>query len=493
MSIYKKYIKNEPRWKDIYETCPEVPSISKGQMTLKVPITVFHDNRKRLLKELRKGRPHAIVVIQAAGSTCCLAKRTYVQDSKFFWSFGYQKSAAIGIIDVFKNKSYLIIPRLSCDLECCKKQAMRREIKKQFWVNGVYYLEELESLLEYLWETDCSEFLILDYQKPELPACMFKYEVESNELRQVMHNLMAYKTEKEIKILCYIAKNLESALIQIIHRLRPGMTHNQLEAWYCFFMTYKSGFDQLTFCIFSGSDKMDHDSYIRRSYFSRRERVFKEGEVCIIEAGASYFGHKLSLGIVIPVSENFNRFQKKAYEAMLGMRQCIFQDLKVGLPMECLRRTAEKYLLKFLVESDLLRGTVEGAFENGVARLLIPSRLVRSMDVGCKDLKELELGKSYLIQSGCYFAKRTLDEVYQNSVFVQYLTPNLRDYEDIVVKVSDPVIITTDGFRFLSNMPRDWCIIRDMRLEDEFKKSDSTIEVEKQNLMVRPSLFTVCP
>ncbi|CAH1404921.1 unnamed protein product [Nezara viridula] len=491
MSLYRRDIKNKPRWKDVYERAPEVPYISKGPMTLKVSMNMFCENRRRLVQELRKATPHALVLVQAASPQTCLGRSSYVQDSIFFWTFGYNRSRAMGAIDLVSSKSYLIVSRESTDgSECCEKRFSRKKIKRQYFVDNVWYLDELDCMLDLMKNyNDCREILILNYQKQELPANIFNYEVDYLLLEPVIRELMAKKTKSELKILRYIAKYLESALMHIMQRFRPGMTDNQLEAWFSFFMTYKSDFDQLTFCIFSGGNHLDHHNCGRRLPVSKRQKVFKEGELCIIDVGASYFGLKLSLGIVLPVSERFNSLQKNAYETVLQMRISVCRVLQPGTPFQEVQKRAEKSLIYILIESKLLYGTVEGAYEHGMGKFLIPYNVVRSMDVLCEDQQKLELGKTYLVQPGCYFTKSWLDEAYKDEVFKLYLTPDLRDYEDIVVKVSDPIIITDEGFRYLSEMPRACCTINDMRLVDQVKRSDFTDTQVKENLTVKPSSF----
>lgn len=494
MSIYRKDTKDKPRWKDVYERAPQVPYISKGDMTLKIPFTVFSENRKRLVAKLRKVRPHALVLIQAASSGSCFGRSSYDQDFIFFWAFGYNKPRGMGAIDVFSSKSYLIVSRGDSDdaLELCEKRFNRKQIKKQFLVDNVWYLDELDCLLGFLKTyNDCREILILNYQKREMPACIFKYEVDYLALDNVIRQLIAIKTKSEINILRYISKYLEGALLHIMQRLRPGMTDTQLEAWFSFFMTYKSDFNQLRFCIFSGRDHMDYHYYGTRLPVSKRQRVFKEGELCVIEVGASYFGYKLSLGVVLPVSEDFDFFQKRAYEAMLRMRISICRVLKPGMPVQDVQKTAEKSLISILIELKLLYGTIEGAYEHGIGKLLIPYNVIRFMDSGCNDPEVLELGKTYLLQPGCYFTKHWLHEAYKDEIFKLYLPPEIHRYENIVVKVSDPVIITADGFRFLSKTPRAVCTISDLRSLDPLKRSDFTDTLLKENLAISQSSFCI--
>ncbi|XP_014282686.1 xaa-Pro dipeptidase [Halyomorpha halys] len=493
MAIHRRDTKNKPRWKDEYDAAPQVPFISKGDLTLKVPMTLFCENRKRLADELRKGWPRALVVIEAARTSGCSGTGSYAQDPFFFWAFGYDRPRAIGAINVVSNRAHLIVSRpCKAGFEWGEKRLNRKQIKKKFLVDNVWYLDELNCFLDFMTRyNDCREILILNYQRKNLPSCVFNYNTDYLTLIQVISEVVAHKTESEIKILHYIIKHLEGAFMHIMQRFRPGITDNQLEAWFSFFMSYKSDFKDLGFCIFTGDDVVDYNYFRRGLPVSKRQKVFKEGELCIIEAGASYFGYKLSLGMVIPVSETFDNCQKKTYEAMLRMRVSVSRELKAEAPLEHIQETAEKSLIQILIELKLLYGTVEGAFENGIGKILIPYCLVRSMDVGCEDPKKLELGKTYLVQPGCYFSKRWLEGAYEDEVLKRYLTPELRQYQGIVAKVSDPIIITVDGFRYLSNMPRAWATINEMRSKDQLRIGDFTIEQQKENLKVRPSTFRI--
>ena len=103
------------------EANPKNGYFSMGPNTLKVPLALFAENRKRLVNTLKQEADlpaNSVVVLQGGGDIgICEGDSSDVgpifkQEAYFHWAFGVLEPDCYGAIDVETGKSILMIPRL---------------------------------------------------------------------------------------------------------------------------------------------------------------------------------------------------------------------------------------------------------------------------------------------------------------------------------------------------------------------------------------------
>ena len=124
-----------------------------GNKTMKVPMALFAQNRKRLVEALRKevGLPsNSIVLLQGGGDQGrCAGDSSDVgpvfrQESYFHWAFGVLEPDHYGAIDVNTGRSILFIPRLPEDYATVMGHiATTEEVRQSYQVDLVYYTDEI--------------------------------------------------------------------------------------------------------------------------------------------------------------------------------------------------------------------------------------------------------------------------------------------------------------------------------------------------------------
>ena len=438
-----------------------------------IPISVFIENRQRLVDKLKFEEPHSLVILNSTTPSLSLTQ-AFVQDPFFFWAFGYQEPGAIGLIDIGNNRSYMVVERFNRPNQEWhgKGPTTRYELKTPLSVNSVWYIDELKEFLYFMSShNDCKQILILADQEKELLHIISPFLYDYSKLNPVISYLIDRKTDKEVKILCYIAQVLESSLVHIMKRLKPGMSDKQVESWFDFYVKYKYDFVKTSFSMFGGYNLVDCPADCS-SPVCCTDKKFEEGDLCVVDLGAGYLGYNISLGAVLPVSERFSHPQLLAYRAVLEMRNRLQHHLKAYTPSSRVQDVAERYLLEILINDlHVLYGSVNGAKKAGVGRLLIPHRVVSCTDSGCEVVK-LELGRVYSIEPGCYFDKRGLENAFNTERLRPYIKNEIRQFDGLFVKVRDPVLITTHGAKFLSDFNREDTIIEKLRSKQPSVKFD---------------------
>lgn len=116
----------------------------------------------------------------------------------------------------------------------------------------------------------------------------------------------------------------------------------------------------------------------------------------------------------------------RAYDAMLRARERIFQMLRPGISFEALYCSAMKEF-------------EEAGFGN-----ILPGRCGHGMGLSSHEYPSLTSGNGLLLAPGMVFS----------------VEPGLMDDQLGAVRHSDTVLITQDGFEFLTNFPRDKLVIK---------------------------------
>ncbi|XP_024889937.1 uncharacterized protein LOC112466210 [Temnothorax curvispinosus] len=143
--------------KEVSPSCNMAPHFWRHGETLKVPMSLFHKNRQRLVTRLqtKTGRVHPLpdfyVILQ--GGVEVPFNDTDInwpfrQESYFQWAFGVEEPGCYGAIELAKGTSLLFVPRLSPEYAIWQgKLHTLDDFKERYAVDEVYYTDEIASVL----------------------------------------------------------------------------------------------------------------------------------------------------------------------------------------------------------------------------------------------------------------------------------------------------------------------------------------------------------
>lgn len=127
-----------------------------GEGTLRVPMSLFADNRKRLCNALRshKAVPENAVVVLQGGSATHLyntdVEYTFRQEPYFHWAFGVIEPDCYGAIDVSTGESILFVPRLGEDTSIWTGPLKTLcDFKDRYEVDRAEYTDQVRNLIYY--------------------------------------------------------------------------------------------------------------------------------------------------------------------------------------------------------------------------------------------------------------------------------------------------------------------------------------------------------
>src|SRR5204863_5333394 len=128
---------------------------------------------------------------------------------------------------------------------------------------------------------------------------------------------------------------------EVMRRIQPGMSEYQLEALFlheiyarggCRFSAYTS------ICGCGPSSAVLHHGHAG----APNDRVLREGELFLHDAGAEYHGYASDITCTYPVSGRFNADQRAIYEAVLAANRAVQAAMKPGVWWPAMHRLAER-------------------------------------------------------------------------------------------------------------------------------------------------------
>lgn len=228
-----------------------------GNKTLRVPMALFAENRRRLVTALKKDEglaPNSIVILQGGGDQgicegdSCDFGVVFRQEAYFHWAFGVLEPDFFGAIDVTTGKSVLFIPRLPQEyIIIMGPLPTFEQTKERYRVDDVRFVDEIPTVLREL-QSDPTILTLnginTDSGKTTRPAAfdgMSEFKKDSVLLHPIMAECRVFKTEMELEGLRYAAKISCEAHKALMRQIKIGMKEYQCESLFLNHVYYFGG------------------------------------------------------------------------------------------------------------------------------------------------------------------------------------------------------------------------------------------------------------
>ncbi|XP_043473279.1 xaa-Pro dipeptidase isoform X2 [Leptopilina heterotoma] len=464
------------------------PVFHRGEHTLKVPMELFANNRKRLVERLGKKitKPGTFIVLQ--GGTEVPYDDTDVswpfkQESFFQWCFGVEEPDCFGAIDLKSGKSILFLPRLPDDYAIWMgKLHSLQDFQKRYAVNETFFIDEIATILK---DKGASTLCTLSGTNSDsgLPAreAVFdgieQFSVNNTALYPEICECRVIKSSQEIEVLRYVTKISSDAHKKVMKVVRPDLMEYQAEAAFINHAYSVGGCRHMGYVCICGSG---HNSSVLHYGHAGapNNKIIHNEEMCLFDMGAIYCGYTADITCSFPSNGIFSQDQKLIYEAVLRARDAVLSAAKPGVFWTDMHLLANREMLMALKNGGLLIGDVDemiavGLNEifqpHGLGHLLgldvhdvggyLPGHPQRSTKPGLRKLRtarQLMAGMVITVEPGCYFIDTQLDAALADSEQSKFLVAEkinrFRGFGG--VRIEDDVLITETGVENLTHVPR---------------------------------------
>jgi Xaa-Pro aminopeptidase len=182
--------------------------------------------------------------------------------------------------------------------------------------------------------------------------CLDKYPLHKYERSApLMHQLRAIKQPREIEMLQTACDITEKGFRRILKFVKPGVTEYEIEAEYIheFIRNRSNGF-AYTPIIASGANACV-------LHYIENKAECKDGDLLLMDVGASYGNYNADLSRTIPVNGRFSKRQREVYDAVLHVQREAMKLLRPGNAIPNYHKQVGELMTEQLLKLGLLDQT----------------------------------------------------------------------------------------------------------------------------------------
>ncbi len=333
--------------------------------SIKIDNKLFIENRKRLVKELK---PNSIVVVHANDVMPTNADGTmhFKQNTDLFWLTGVNQEETILVLypdspdPAFKEVLFL---RETSELIAIweGKKLMKDEATELTGIQNIVWLSEFNKIFRNL-VTDADNIYINtnEHKRADvivqsrsirfLNWCKENYPLHNYcRLAPVINRLRMIKSKIEIELLQEACNLTDKAFRRVLKFVKPGVMEYEVEAEFAHeFIRNGAAFADYSPIIASGASACV-------LHYVVNDKPCKDGDMILIDTGASYANYNADMTRCIPVNGRFTKRQKQVYNACLRVMKNTIDMIKKGGIWKDIQKATEKNMEEELVKLKLLK------------------------------------------------------------------------------------------------------------------------------------------
>jgi Xaa-Pro aminopeptidase len=287
----------------------------------------------------------------------------------------------------------------------------------------------------------------------------------------IVDRLRARKSAREVALLKRAIAATDAAHAAALRAVRPGAVERQVQG------TIEAAFLQ------AGAEGPSFASIIgsgpnsTQLHYMRNDRVMRDGEVVVMDIGASFEGYAADVTRTVPVSGRYTADQRAVYQIVRDAQRAAEAVARPGARWGALQAAADSVIARGLARLGLIEAA-DAAFDapwgdqcTGSTRLcrqfalFIPHGLGHGIGLEVHDPAQFYLddrtlreGDAFTIEPGIYVnpeVLRLLPDTPRNRAMVARIRSVIDRYRHTGVRIEDDYVVTRDGIERLSRAPRE--------------------------------------
>ena len=490
---------------------------SRGGDSLMIDLRMHAHIRHTLISRIIESKIEADAVILAGGGEVNMYDSDTVwdfrQESNFQYLFGVKEPGCFGLIKMQPAMSVLFVPRFPQEYAQWFGPIKPTEwFKETYLVDQVYYVDEMETVLgsENL---GIKSLLYYDYMNQDsgvqLPvpnnfkgSDNFKF-IAGPGLANIINEMRLIKTDPEIQILQYTNDVTCRAHIDTMKSLYTESFGKvcSMEHFAETNFRFRSGLEgcaRVGYNCIACSGINNAILHYGHAAEPNNDTV-QRGSLRLIDMGAEYHCYTADVTVTFPTNGKFTDDQKTVYEAVLAAVEKVESTLAPGIDYKDMHRLSHRVMLEELVRTsdlflttdvdELVRLNICSYFSpHGLGHSLglmvhdvaiEPGKVKEKVDPTIKGLRlqrVLEENMVLTVEPGIYFIEYLMDELASDparSKLINFAAVERCRRNVGGVRIEDNVVITADGCRVLTDVPRKVGDIEAvMRGEKDWKVGD---------------------
>ena len=395
---------------------------------------IFIQNRNRFVSKMDK---NSIAIFNSNDEmpTNGDALYPFVQNSDLFWLSGIEQEDSMVILFPDnpdpKYREVLVLVRPNELKEKWNGHQLRaNEAENISGMKTIVWLDALDGLLQ-LW-IHLSDTIYLnsnenDRKATHVPVRDYRYAADMRS-RYPLHNykrsakilkeLRAIKSPLEVEVMQKAIDITDSTFRRLLKFIKPGVMEYEIDAeiWHSFLLQRATG--PAYGSIIASGDRA------RTLHYVSNNQECKDGELILMDFGASYGNYAADLTRTIPVNGKFSRRQKTVYNACLHIHLFCASILKPGISInEYTEKVADEATVVFQKIGLLKKSDIKNEDpENRAYRKYLYHGISHHLGIDVHDLgtktEPIKLGMVFTIEPGIYIEEEQMGVRIENNFWI---------------------------------------------------------------------------
>ena len=395
---------------------------------------IFIQNRERFRKEMK---PNSIAIFVSNDEVPVNGDALYPfkQNSDLFWLTGIEQEDSMLILfpdnPENKHKEVLILVRPNELKE--KWDGKRLRAKEAQLISGIktiVWLDALDGLLQ-PW-IHLADNIYLDSNENDRKGSLLQTRdyrfVQEMKQRYPLHNyeraakimtrLRAIKTPEEINVIQEAINITDKTFRRVLGFIKPGVMEYEIEAEIVHSFLSNRATGEAYGSIIASGDRA------RILHYVSNNQECLDGEMILMDFGASYGGYNADLSRTVPVNGKFSKRQKEVYNACLHLHDYAKSILKPGISIlnytDKVGDEATKQFIKIglLKKSDVANEDPDNkAYRKYLYHGISHHLGIDVHDLGTRTLP-IQAGMVFTVEPGIYIEEEQMGIRIENNVWI---------------------------------------------------------------------------
>lgn len=413
---------------------------------------LFITNRNRFIEKMK---PNSIAIFVSNDEVPSNGDALYPfkQNSDLYWLSGISQEDSMVVLFPDnpdpKYREVLVLVRPNELKEKWDGKRLRKEEATAIsGIQTIVWLDSIEGLLQ-PW-VHLAETIYLDTNENDRKGSLIetrdyrfikevkeRYPLHQYErAARILKDLRAIKTQYEIEVTQKAIDITKDAFIRVMKFIKPGVWEHEIHAEIIHEFLRQRADGEAYGSIVASGDRA------RTLHYVNNNQQCLDGELILMDFGASYGGYNADLTRTIPVNGKFTRRQKTIYNACLHLHDYAKSLLKPGISIvEYTDKVGEEATQQFLKIGLLKKSDVKNEDpENRAYRKYLYHGISHHLGIDVHDLgtrtEPIKAGMLFTVEPGIYIEEEGMGIRIENNVWITR-NGNKDLFKDIPITVEE--------------------------------------------------------
>lgn len=419
---------------------------------LPLDANIFIQNRKRFTAKMQ---PNSIAIFVSNDEFPLNgdALHHFQQNSDLFWLSGIEQEGSMVILFPSnpdpKYREVLVLTRPQELKEIWDGKRLRaNEATAISGMKTIVWADSLDALLQqwihladaiYLDSNEndrknnlvrTSEYRFIDEMQARYPLHQYLRAAK------ILKELRAIKTKEEVQVIQKAIDITEVAFRRLLQFIQPGVYEYEIEAEiYHSFLSQRATGPAYHSILASGDNA-------RTLHYVSNNNQCKDGELILMDFGASYGGYNADLTRTVPVNGKFTKRQKEVYNACLHLHDYAKSILKPGISIvKYTDKVGEEATRQFLKIGLISKSDIKNEdAENRAYRKYLYHGISHHLGIDVHDLgtrtAPIQAGMVFTVEPGIYIKEEKMGVRIENNIWITK-TGNQDLFKNIPIKADE--------------------------------------------------------